>query len=874
MYTVNPMHCAVTSRAKPNLSIRRTPLPVFICCALGLLWLFLASPSTIRAAELSPDDLAFFENEVRPLLIENCYQCHSHEEKIKGGLALDSRAGWMAGGDSGTAIVPGAPDDSLLITAVSYADPDYEMPPKAKLPDAEIEVLREWIARSAPDPREADPGSGKENTQISAEDLWSFQPLRETDPPEVADPEWEENPIDRFVKAKLDEAGLAPAPLADDAVLLRRLHFDLIGLPPTPQELRTFLGAAASDREAAVEAKVDELLASPGFGDRWGRHWLDLTAYADTIGVGRAIPALEAWRYRDYVVNAFHEDKPFDEFIHQQIAGDIKVPSAPGVPEGPDPTAESIIATGFLAIGPWELVSGDKEQLRMDVVDRQVNRIGKAFLGMSMECARCHDHKFDPISHRDYFAMAGILKSTVTLEGRINGVFSDIHHAVLPESPDELMERAEGMKAFQAELAEVSRKRTEARKKSGDLGKQIAALRKEIETISTNEDPTPKHEELEKLEERRVAADAELSKHNTRFGVLNYIKPHRTGSLALAVRDTPEPVDCSINIRGNAHQLGEEIPRGFFSEVAPKEKPMFTRGGSGRVQLAEWIAHEENPLTARVWVNRVWHHLFGAGLVRTVDNFGKMGETPSHPELLDHLAAEFMAEGWSTKELIRRIVLSRTWQQAATNAAALAAAAERQDPDNRLLWRANRRRLEAEAIRDAMLHVSGELDQTRGGPSLPVDVPGNFRPNGTGILQDNLKLPDDLKYRRTLYLPQKRKSPFLAVDFIAPFDLPDTNQETGRRTVTALPMQALYLTNSPFVQQRGAALVKRYADLPEAERIEAIHLAAYSRPPAPAEIGDALAFVSAMTDELRDDTEAWARYGQAILMTNEFLFRQ
>lgn len=847
----------------------KSPLFRSILCAAALGF----GGSNGFAADLSPEDLAFFENKVRPLLVESCYQCHSHEEKIKGGLALDSKAGWMAGGDSGSVIVPGAPRESLLFTAVTYTDPDYEMPPKEKLADDQIEILREWIARGAPDPRTESTGGPEESLQIPASELWSFQPLQQADPPAIEDEAWQGDAIDHFVKARLDEAKLPPAPLADDAVLLRRLHLDLTGLPPTAHELRTFLAAAASDREAAVEAKVDELLASPGFGDRWGRHWLDLTAYADTIGIGRAIPALEAWRYRDYVIAAFNDDKPFDEFIRQQIAGDIKVPSAPGVPEGPDPTAESIVATGFLAIGPWELVGGDKEQLRMDVVDRQVNRIGKSFLGMTMECARCHDHMFDPVSQADYFAMAGILKSTITIDGRLNGVFSKIHHAKLPESPDELLDRVERMKAFEAELAEVTRKRKEAQGKAGALKKQVAALNKEIEAISTNEDATPMQEELAKLEERQAAADAELKKHNTRFGILNYLEPHRTRSLALAVRDAPEPVDCKINIRGSAHQLGEEVPRGFLSEVAPKEKPMFTRGGSGRVQLAEWIAHEENPLAARVWVNRVWHHLFGTGLVRTVDNFGKMGETPSHPALLDRLAADFMTEGWSTKQLIRRIVLTRTWQQASTNSGALDAGAEDMDPDNRLLWRANRRRLEAETIRDAMLHVSGELDPARGGPSLPVDMPGNFRSGGTGIMQDDLKLPAELKFRRTVYLPQKRKSPFLAVDFIAPFDLPDTNQETGRRTVTTLPMQALYLANSEFVEARGRALAERFADLPGAERIEKIHLAAYSRPPRPGEVEQALAFVDALQSEVDSGEEAWAGYGQSILMTNEFLFR-
>lgn len=463
----------------------------------------------VFAADLSPDDLAFFENKVRPLLIENCYGCHSHEEKVKGGLALDSKAGWIAGGDSGSVVVPGSPEESLLFTAVTYADPDYEMPPKAKLPDVQIEILRQWIARGAPDPREDSGGKEEENLQIPASELWSFQPLQKSEPPAVAEAEWNRDAIDQFIRSRLDEAGLPPAPVADDAVLLRRLHLDLTGLPPTPEELVTFLAATARDRDAAVEARVDALLASPGFGDRWGRHWLDLTAYADTIGIGRPIPALEAWRYRDYVIAAFNGDKPFDEFIHQQIAGDIKIPPSPESPAGPDPTAESIIATGFLAIGPWELVGGDKEQLRMDIIDRQVNRIGKAFLGMTMECSRCHDHKFDPVSQADYFALAGILRSTVTLDGRINGVFSDINHTALPESVDQLIARAERMKAFQAELAEVTTSQTEAEAKVEKFKQQIAALQKDVDSIAANAsgDATSKQKELEELKQLQAAAD-------------------------------------------------------------------------------------------------------------------------------------------------------------------------------------------------------------------------------------------------------------------------------------------------------------------------------------------------------------------------------
>ncbi len=828
-------------------------------------------------------DAFFFEQNVRPLLVERCLECHSAGKKTKGGLALDSRDGWRKGGDSGPAIMPGNPNESLLIRAVGHADKDLQMPPKEKLSEKEIGILRRWIALGAPDPRkkaQADPGKSQ-SKQIAAADLWSFQPLRKVDPPAVTDPAWSGNAIDRFVWTRLQKAGLSPAEPAEPAVLLRRLHLDLIGLPPTPAELKAFQKAFAADSGKAVEAAVDRLLASVSFGDRWARHWLDLTAYADTIGVGRSIPALEAWRYRDYVIAAFNNDKPFDQFIRQQIAGDIKIPSAPGVAEGPDPTAEGIIATGFLAIGPWELVGGDKPQLRMDVVDRQINRVGKAFLGMTFECARCHEHKFDPISLEDYYGLAGIFRSTVTLNGRINGVFSAINHTPLPETPDELIARAERVREYDAEKAELTRKRDQASQKAKELKAKTAKLEADSKDGATTRGGQSGAGNLEELKKQRSAADAEAKKLSGRLNELNFLRHHHTRSLAMSVMDAPEPEDAAINIRGSAHQLGRVIPRGFPDGIAPTDRPMFTRGGSGRVQLAEWIADKRNPLTARVWVNRVWHHLFGAGLVRTTDNFGATGEAPSHPELLDHLAAEFMREGLSTRKLIRRIVLSRTWRQAAVNPDAIAADANESDPKNRLLWRANRRRLEAEAIRDAMLFVSGRLDRARGGPSLPYAVAGNLNPGGTGNFKDSSRMPDHLKNRRTIYLPQKRKGPFDEIDFINAFDLPDNNQETGRRTVTAVPTQTLYLANSRFAQDCGHALAERFAKHVPEKRLKLIYRHALNRRPSKEESGQALQFVDRIAKELKTEGEAeakataraWARFCHSLLMSNEFLFR-
>ena len=500
-----------------------------------------------------------------------------------------------------------------------------------------------------------------EGPMVSAEELWSFQPLQGAKPPEVSDPAWAGNPIDRFVKARLEAVGLPPANPASPGLLLRRLHLELTGLPPTPEEVDGF------DRDD-IGKVVDQLLDSPAFGDRWARHWLDLTAYADTIGVGRSIPATEAWRYRDYVIDAFNSDKPFNEFVRQQISGDIKVPSAPGIPEEPRPNCRGHRCDRIPGHA-LELVGGDKKQLRMDVVDRQVNRIGKAFLGMTLECARCHGHKFDPISQEDYFALAGIFRSTVTLNGRINGVFSNINKTQLPESPDELIVRAEKLRAHQAGLAGIRAAQAKLQKEIKEIEKKINAAKKELEETVTGDVKPGAEEGLTKLAKQKERSPRTPEVQIEGGGLLHYIR--HTVKLSYARSWTPGNLKMPQSTSGQcAPTCTSVIPRGFPKGIAPKDKPAFTRGGSGRVQLAEWLVNEKNPLTARVWVNRVWYHLFGGGLVRLVYNFGVMGEKPSHPELLDYLAAEFMKDGWSTKKLIRRIVLTRAWQQASTNTCA------------------------------------------------------------------------------------------------------------------------------------------------------------------------------------------------------------
>ena len=721
------------------------------------------------------------------------------------------------------------------------------------------------------------------------EKLWSLKPVEK---PQIPKGEEDAHPIDAFVRARLDEVGLPFSDEADRRTLIRRLHFDLLGLPPTPQEVKGFL---KDKRPDAYDQLIARFLESPHYGERWARHWLDLTAYADTVGIGRAIPAPEAWRYRDYVINAFGRDLPYDTFVREQIAGDLIGQVLTAVPEDELPyiswdakrEAERIIATGFLAIGPWELVNGDKPQLRMDIVDKQVNRIGQTFLGLTLGCARCHEHKFDPVSQEDYFAMAGIFLSTVTLKGRLQGVFSAVNHHKLPETADEMLARSKRLRLLEIEQAKTWKARDKAEGVAKGLEEKMKRLKERIAEASTDEDKNATAQELEHVEKQLKTTKDDSKKLNRRLKGWNYLKRHLREPLAMAVEDAPEPEVCRINPGGNARQLGKIVPRGFLTEVSWEgQKTSILEGTSGRKELADWVADGKNPLTARVWVNRVWHHLLGAGLVRTVDNFGMRGERPSHPKLLDYLTHEFVNDGWSTKRLIRRIVKSQTYRRSSStehaNQSETVSKASRLDPDNRLLWRANRKRLDAESIRDSMLLVSGRLNPRRGGPALPFENPENVETGGPGSVSIGVKFPDELFARRTIYQPVKRQGPFGAINFLGAFDLPDTNEETGRRTQSTVPEQALYLLNSPFAQDCGRALAGRFVDHKPLQRIKCIYLAAFSRPPTTKEAESALSFINALNKEIRIEKSkegkeyeamAWDRFCQSLLISNEFLFR-
>jgi len=836
-------------------------------------------------------DLAFFESKIRPALTQYCFECHSiRSGKSKGHLRVDRLAALLKGGESGPAIVPGAPEKSLLVRAVQYTDENTQMPPKGKLPASVVEDLARWIKIGAPWPPEKSepatastppsPAGGANYDKLRAEH-WCWQPVKTGEPPAVQDNAWPRATIDRYILAGLEKNKLSPAPDAERRIFLRRLYFDLTGLPPTPEELAQFLTDKSSD---AADKVIDRLLASPRFGERWGRHWMDVVRYADSVGSGANLTFDYAWRYRDYIVAAFNHDKPYDQFLREQIAGDL-LPAANAAQ-----SREQRIATAFLAMGQKELAEYDKEKLRWDIVDEQIDTVGQAFMGLTLGCARCHDHKFDPIPTSDYYALAGIFSSIDTLsekpwEGVISGKiemnldptpendkkWADYEKAVQDAHSKAAMVRAR-MQELQTLEAQVAQKRavhappaeiaaaeTALQKKKSQNRPALDDLKKlESELARKKTDPAAKPEEVDRLtkELARLKALPEVSSAEmTRLeNVLNSPHPDRL----MTIRESKTPANAHIHVRGETQNLGAEIPRGVLTAVR-LPGPKIVKG-SGRLELAQWLTQPGHPLTARVMVNRVWSHLFGAGLVRSPDNFGIRGESPSHPELLDYLAAKFVSDGWSVKKLVREIVRSRAYgMNAAADTAAL-----KLDPENRLLWRQNRRRLEAESIRDSMLFLSGALDETMGGSTMTYQgrlfIPESSRP-----------LKVDPSLRRTLYVPVYRGA--LQLDILNVFNFAEPGMVTGRRASTQVPTQALFLMNSPFVMEQAEKIVQNIGGASPDQIVRALYIHILCREPDFTEQKRARDFVFAQHAESSSETQAaWMQLCQALLAGNEFLF--
>jgi Protein of unknown function (DUF1549)/Protein of unknown function (DUF1553)/Planctomycete cytochrome C len=761
--------------------------------------------------------LEFFEAKIRPVLVERCNRCHSAGEKApKGGLRLDSPAGLRKGGDSGAVIAPGKVDESLLIDAIAHEGGVAEMPPDARLPDRVIDDFRHWVEIGAPLPEGNSADTSKLRSSIDlvkGRQFWSFLPANERPLPTVSEPQWSRNRIDPFVLRGLDAHGMRPSPEADRRTLIRRVTFDLTGLSPAPEEVEAFLSDKAPD---AYERLVDRLLTSSRHGERWGRFWLDVARYAEDNPTGEATNKAprNPQAYRDWVIRALNDDLPYDEFVRRQLAADLM----PGLPPS------ELAALGFIGLAP---VYHKEPKLSAEVIttivadewDERVDTITRGFLGLTVACARCHDHKFDPIGTADYYALAGVMASTQLVE------------RPLVQADPAVEETLAGLRAeivdLELRLGYAKEMRTTAGKQKEDGSKYdrpIADLEARIKALKATrpfDGPTAP-----------AVRDAGLwvDGKDPSWTMLDY-KPGVS-------RDLP------VFLRGNPSNPGPIVPRRFPLVLSTGDSKGFGQG-SGRKQLADGIVGEAASLTGRVIVNRIWGWHFGRPLVTTPSNFGKLGEPPSHPDLLDDLTARFIAGGWSLKALHREIVLSSTYRQSSRGDAS----ARSIDPENKWLGRANRRRLDVEGWRDAILQVSGSLDPAMGGPSGSLEDAGNRR--------------------RTVYGKVSRQR---VADVLRAFDFPDANRHGEGRDSTTTPLQQLYFLNSPFLLANSARLAGRTFDrqLSPEEFVEALYRDVLLRDPIGDETERSLRLVEAEGGP--ESREAWAVLAQALLIANEFLF--
>lgn len=949
-----------------------------VSAATSLLTLFLGVPHL--SAQNATDDTEFFEKKIRPVLIEHCYECHG-DKKQKGGLRLDFRQGWQKGGDSGVALIPHKPNASLIIKAVEYKDRDFEMPPDGKLPANVIQDFRKWVAAGAPDPRDNPALIHETEESISLEEgrkFWSFKPVKK---PDIPKPEseigasWVQTPIDAYLWTQMSEAGVKPAGDASRIALVRRLYFDLIGLPPTPDQINEFLEDESPD---AYESLVDSLLASNHFGERWGRHWLDVVRYAESSGGGRTLLFPQAWRFRDYVINAFNNNLPYDEFLRQQLAGDL-IPS-----DDWRKKAEMMVATSFLLLGPTNYELQDKDILEMDIIDEQLDTLGKAFMGMTLGCARCHDHKFDPIPTRDYYALAGIFKNTKSV---IHSNVSTWNMRKLPV--DEETSRKAGsmqtkLKSLEADLKKakadlavaqqanklnidgaiiVDNKHAQLKGSwSGSTsikgfigqdyayaansanGKNSASFRPDIPapgkyqilfnntpsgnraskaevhvhhangtkvltvnqqspgSISTNAHElgefectpeTPCQVDLisNGKSEGVIIADAAIYKlipdefnaikitsqeeddQNNKIKIRNLVeevaeleasvqkvkKSIPSTPSAMAVEDHKKVEDIHVAIRGVTSNKGPKVPRGFMQVIHTVQQPAIPEDRSGRLELAEWITDSNHPLTSRVMVNRIWGWLYGKAIVRSVDNFGATGNQPSHPELLDYLASRFVESGWSVKAIIKEMVSSRSYRLSTGMDSSNMAL----DPDNKLFWRMERKRLDAESIRDTLLVVAGNLDLESGG--------SNIKPGTKSEYDYEFDSP-----RRSVYLPVFRNT---LPEIFETFDFADPNMQKGKRMASAVAPQALLLMNSPFVMNQSRLAAENFLsrfdeESPLDNMIDQAFLTTIGRHVTPQELNHVAKFLTQSRNAGGASTrvELWTQVFQTLIQTVDFRY--
>ena len=881
-----------------------------LLCRISLSFVFLLS----QLAGIADQKTDFFEKKIRPVLSNNCYECHSAKSKsLKAGLLLDRKAGWERGGKNGAVIIPGKPSKSILMNALRYNNHDLQMPPSGKLSESVLADFEKWISMGAEDPRNLSleevfaVGGLKAKSLDEGRKFWAFKPIKLPSLPVVQKNEWIKDDIDRFILREIEENDLEASQKAEPMTLLRRIFFDLTGLPPSTQDIKDFQESLSGE---SFENVVDRLLESPRFGERWGRHWLDVARYADTTGGGRNNPFPNAHRYRDYVISSFNKDKPFDQFMMEQIAGDLMSSSTD------EEYNEQLTGTGFLALGPHNYELQDKELLRMEVVDEQLSAVGKAFMGLTMDCARCHDHPFDPIPIQDYYSIAGIFRSTNSL---VPGNVAGFHERNLRD------EFGEQRKHYEQTLASLEKRLKDAVnsvkslggnesnnnsrsvdpltlegivvddlkaikkgnwkssthtpgyvgsgyhhddntgkgdksitykaniKKSGKYDVQVSytdgpnrskktpitvmhadgeqkiyidqtnppaildtftsvgvfrfeQIERDVVQITTegteghviadairlvaieNKDGAPNFSKKPKETDHHLFAQKKLEAQKNVDKIKREIELHKKSQPAkvakvMSVREQKKTGNWHIHLRGGIRNLGPVVERGFLHVTMPRgTSPVadIPKGESGRLQLAEWIASSNNPLPARVYANRIWHHLFGRGIVASTDNFGEMGSRPTHPELLDYLAKHLIENNWSTKSLIRKIVLSNTYQMS-THVSDIAA---KLDPENNLFSRQNRKRLEAEAIGDAMLLAGGDI------------------------------LPNNPALEKKRFSFQKLNRNKLS-ELFEVFDYPNPGLVSGKRNTSSVPTQALYMMNNEFVMKQ-ASLVSKIIEKQEA----------------------------------------------------------
>ncbi|MFO1094435.1 MAG: PSD1 and planctomycete cytochrome C domain-containing protein [Planctomycetaceae bacterium] len=816
----------------------------------------------VAAATCLGDDpgLAVFESAIRPVLVQHCYECHSADAEAKGnleaGLRLDTKQGMLTGGDAGPAVLPGDPENSLLLAALRREQD--QMPPSGRLPDAVIDKFAKWIAMGAPDPRDGGstaPTPRRAAFSISPEDRahWAFQPLSNSPLPSVQNTSWVCDDIDRFILAKLESSGRRPNDEADKYSLLRRTTFALTGLPPTPAEVQAFI---ADERDAAFAGVVDRLLASPEFGVHWARHWLDGVRYADSVDA--------SGEYRKWVIRAFNADLPYDEFVRLQIAGDL-LPAHGVEPDrvhASGASLDGIIATGMLSLAAWEIVGRDLAVA--EIVDSQIDVVGRQLLGLTLSCVRCHDHKFDPIAIEDYYGLAGIFFSSHIVTGKL--VNDDRLGNELIAVPL-LTERAESVSrgidadvgVLTQRIASLDRAVPNAARLAA-IGRQLPELASQIEKSTSAATKEKLVEQADKLkaEQTELVADQksvgwetnppeliEAGRIRDQMKKLQASKPTAVKAVAVLEGGVPgsnrqQIGDAPVYLRGEYQHPGPIVPRRFPIILAGDQQiPIGQRTtASGRRELAEWITSPDHPLTPRVMVNRIWQHLFGQGLVRTPDNFGRLGEPPTHPELLDHLAHRFVSSGWSVKQLVRAIALSATYRQSSIVSPDVAHA----DPDNRLLGHMNRRRLTYEELRDALSFVAGRL--------------------ASGTQSSTVGLADESV--RTIYEPVDRRQTNVTA---AMFDAPDPKAIVPIRAETTTAPQALFLLNNGLAAHSAKAVADGLAGNSQLDsdesRYNQLWLTLFGRPPATEELDEARSFVG---------RHSWERLVHVLLSTNELVY--